>query len=62
MPGSVLVKKYRGSTIIVKVLGEGFEYDGRRFLSLTGIANEITGSKWNGFAFFGLARKGVCGS
>ena len=56
MPGSVLVKKYKGRTIIVNVLSAGFEYDGRRFSSLTAIANEITGTKWNGFAFFGLAK------
>ncbi len=61
MPGSVLVKKHKGRTIIVKVLSAGFEYDGRRFLSLTAIANEITGSKWNGYVFFGLAREAVHG-
>lgn len=62
MPGSLVIKKYKGQTIVVRVLKEGFEYDGRRFPSLTAVANEITGSKWNGFAFFGLARKGVRGS
>jgi hypothetical protein len=61
MPGSVLVKKHKGRTIIVNVLSAGFEYDGRRFSSLTAIANEITGTKWNGFAFFGLAKGAVRG-
>jgi len=56
MPGSVLVKKYKGRTIIVNVLNAGFEYGGQRFSSLTAIAYEITGTKWNGFAFFGLAK------
>jgi hypothetical protein len=37
------------------VLDKGFEYDGRRFKSLSAIAQEATGSKWNGFLFFGLA-------
>jgi hypothetical protein len=61
MPGSIIVKKYKQRTIIVNVLSAGFEYDGRRFVSLTAIANEITGSKWNGFVFFGLAKGGVRG-
>ncbi len=57
MPGSVVVKEYKGRTIIVKVLNNGFEYDGRRFSSLSAIANEISGTKWNGFAFFGLNKE-----
>ncbi len=56
MPGTVIVKEYRGRTILVHVLGEHFEYDGRRFDSLSAIAREITGTKWNGFLFFGLAK------
>jgi len=56
MPGSVVVKEYRGRTIVVRVLDSAFEYDGRRFTSLTAVATEITGTKWNGLAFFGLTR------
>ncbi len=59
MPGSVLIKKHKDRTIIVKVLNVGFEYDGRRFHSLSAIAGEISGTKWNGFVFFGLAKEGV---
>jgi hypothetical protein len=62
IPGSVLVKKYKGRTIIVNVLGAGFEYGGQRFSSLTAIAKEITGTKWNGFAFFGLAKGAARGN
>ena len=57
MPGSLIVKKYKDQTIVVKVLNEGFEYDGRRFASLSAIAGEITGTRWNGFAFFGLEKE-----
>ncbi len=57
MPGSVIVKEHHGRTIIVHALDEGFEYDGRRFSSLSAIAREITGTKWNGFAFFGMAKR-----
>jgi hypothetical protein len=54
MPGSLVVKNYKDRAIVVKVLSDGFEYDGRRFTSLSAIAGEITGTRWNGFAFFGL--------
>jgi Protein of unknown function (DUF2924) len=57
MAGSVIVKEYRGKTIIIHVLDEGFEYNGRRFASLSAIAKDITGTKWNGFVFFGLAKE-----
>jgi len=56
MPGSMIVKEYRGRTILVQVLDDGFECDGRRFTSLSAIAREITGTRWNGLLFFGLAK------
>ena len=55
LPGSLLARDYKGQTIVVKVLHSGFEYDGRVFGSLSAVAQEVTGAKWNGFAFFGLA-------
>jgi len=57
LPGSVIVKEHRGRSIRVYVLDNGFEWDGRRFPSLSAIAKEITGTKWNGFAFFGLQKE-----
>ena len=57
MPGSLIVKDYKGATIVVKVLDGAFEYDSRRFNSLSAIAGEITGTRWNGFAFFGLEKE-----
>jgi len=56
MPGSVIVKEYRGRTILIRVLAAGFEWEGRRFASLSAVAKDITGTKWNGLAFFGLAK------
>ena len=41
---------------MVQVLDAGFEYEGRRFGSLSAIAKAITGTKWNGLVFFGLAK------
>jgi hypothetical protein len=57
LAGTLLVKEFKGNTLVVKVLDEGFEYDGRRFTSLSAIAQEITGTKWNGFRFFGLLQE-----
>jgi hypothetical protein len=56
-PGSVISREYKGHEVNVKVLDEGFEYDGQVFRSLSAIAKEVTGTTWNGPAFFGL-RKG----
>jgi hypothetical protein len=57
MPGSLLVKEIEGETHVVKVLRDGFEYGDRTFGSLSAIAQEITGTKWNGYRFFGLAKE-----
>ena len=57
MPGGLIVKQFRGETIVVKVVDEGFEYRDRRYGSLSAIAQEITGTKWNGFLFFGLTKE-----
>jgi len=61
LPGSLLFKDYKGQTYVVKVLDEGFEFDGRRFRSLSAIAQAITGTKWNGHLFFGLRRESEIG-
>ncbi len=60
MPGSLLVREIGGETHVVKVLRDGFDYGGRVFRSLSAIAQEITGTKWNGFRFFGLAKEEGC--
>lgn len=53
-PGSELVRTWKGKTYRVMVMADGFAYDGQRFASLSEIASEITGTKWNGPRFFGL--------
>ena len=52
----MLRRSWKGQTILVEVLPKGFRYEGRRYPSLSNIAFEITGTRWNGFAFFGLMR------
>lgn len=61
MPGGVIVKQFRGETLVVKVTDQGFEYGDRRYSSLSAIAQEITGTKWNGFLFFGLTKESTSG-
>ena len=61
MPGGLIVKQYKDQTIVVKVVDDGFEYGDRRYNSLSAIAQEITGTKWNGFLFFGLTKENTRG-
>ncbi len=51
-PNTVLTRKYKGQDIEVTVLENGFDYQGATFRSLSAVAKEVTGSHWNGFAFF----------
>jgi hypothetical protein len=55
-PGTRLVREYEGVTHTVDVLADGFAWNGQKFRSLSAIAKAITGTNWNGYAFFGLKR------
>jgi hypothetical protein len=57
--GTTLQRQYRDRTITVNVLSDGFEYDGKIYDSLSSIASLVTGTRWNGFAFFQLNKKGA---
>jgi DUF2924 family protein len=56
--GTVLTRTYRDQTVVVKVLKDGFEYRGQCYPSLSAIAREATGTRWNGLLFFGLTKRG----
>ena len=56
MVGTKLVRDWKEKTYEVTVVHGGFEFEGRRYKSLTAIAEAITGSHWNGRAFFGLKK------
>ncbi len=58
VPGTILMREYHGETHQVTVLERGFEYQGKVFRSLSGIATAITGTQWNGYLFFGLKKRG----
>lgn len=56
-PGTKLVKIWRGKRYSATVQVSGFEYDGKKFTSLSEIAHAITGTRWNGWIFFGLKKR-----
>jgi hypothetical protein len=53
-PGTRLLREWQGQTHHVTVVERGFEYDGKVWRSLSGIARSITGTPWLGPVFFGL--------
>ena len=55
-PGNWIERKYKGQMIRVLVVADGFEYEGERYRSLSGIAKAVTGTHTNGFHFFRLWR------
>ncbi len=58
MAGTLLKRQYKGRTVQVRVLPQGFEFDGEVFRSLSAVARKITSAHWNGFHFFGLPKPG----
>jgi Protein of unknown function (DUF2924) len=56
--GTVLVGRYKGEDVQVRVLVDGFEHDGEVYSSLSAVARAITGSHCNGYHFFRDALNG----
>jgi Protein of unknown function (DUF2924) len=56
-PGTQLLRVWQDETHRVTVLPGGFEWKGAKYGSISAIAREITGTNWNGYAFFGLKRR-----
>lgn len=52
--GTMLVREWEGVEHCVTVRHADFEYLGRPYKSLSSVARQITGTKWNGWVFFGL--------
>ena len=57
--GTRLIREHQGVEQIVTVLNDGYEWQGRPYRSLSAIARAITGTRWNGWTFFGIRRAGV---
>ena len=56
--GTRLVREWNGKTISVEVHEHGYYYGSRLYGSLSEIAREVTGTRWSGPRFFGIARNG----
>jgi hypothetical protein len=57
MAGTRLIREYGGVEHTVTVLNDGYEWQGRPYQSLSAIARAITGTRWNGWVFFGLKNR-----
>jgi hypothetical protein len=52
--GTRLIREWQGVEQVITVTTNGFEWQGRPYQSLSAIARAITGTRWNGWVFFGL--------
>jgi hypothetical protein len=52
--GTRLIREWQGVEHTIVVLQDGYDYQGRPYKSLSAIARAITGTRWNGWVFFGL--------
>ena len=52
--GTRLLREWQGVEHVVTVTAGGFEWQGRPYQSLSAVARQITGTRWNGWTFFGL--------
>jgi hypothetical protein len=57
--GTRLRREYQGVEHVVTVTRDGYEYQGQPYQSLSAIARAITGTRWNGWMFFGLRKAGA---
>ena len=56
-PGTRLVRVWKGKRYNVIIRSGGYEFEGKLFKSLSQIASDITGTRWNGWVFFGLKER-----
>jgi len=56
--GTRLLREWQGVEHVVSVTRDGFEWQGRPYQSLSAIARAITGTRWNGWVFFGIRARG----
>ena len=56
-PGTMLAREWNGQMQRVAVLADGFAWNCKTYPSLSKVAFAITGTRWSGPKFFGLARR-----
>jgi hypothetical protein len=59
LPGTVLTRRYKGRPLQVKVLKDGFEFEGSVYASLSAVAKAVTGTHTSGWLFFRMNQEGV---
>lgn len=57
LAGTRFLRVWKDVEHTVTVMQTGFDYQGRTFASLSAVARQITGSRWNGPKFFGYRDK-----
>ena len=55
--GTKIVREWHGREYEVVVRGEKYEYAGKLYRSLSGVARAITNTNWNGNEFFGIRKR-----
>lgn len=55
--GTRLIREWDGVEHTVIVLKDGFDLQGQKYKSLSAVARAITGTRWNGYRFFGLRER-----
>ena len=55
--GTCLIREWQGVEHCVTVRDDDYEYQGRPYTSLSAVARAITGTRWNGWVFFGLKKQ-----
>ncbi len=53
-PGSRLIREWHGDVHVVDVVEDGVTWNQKSYASLSAVAREITGTRWNGRKFFGV--------
>lgn len=56
--GARLIREWQGVQHEATVVYGGYEYQGKKYKSLSAVARAITGTQWSGPLFFGLRRHG----
>ena len=54
--GTQLIREWKGKRHIVTIQNGFFEYNAKTYKSLSAIASEIAGTRWNGWTFFGVKK------
>ena len=55
--GTILVREWAGGVCHVTAVADGYAWNGTTYRSLSQVARAITGTRWNGRRFFGVARR-----